>query len=118
MDKQEKLNDDLINAINISDHLVNIKSLIEQGADIHVANDYAFRKNVEKRYIKIIKYLVEQGANINAFENYALRLSASYGHLEVVKYLVEQGANIYAQEDYALRYSSENGLKAEIEKNI
>jgi ankyrin repeat protein len=73
-----------------------IKSLIEEGADIHADNDYVLRWSAENGYLETVKYLVKKGSNINAYSDCALRYAANNGHLEVVKYFVEEGANIHA----------------------
>ena len=56
-----------------------------------------------------IKKLIEQGANVHAEDDYAIGYAAENGHLEIVKYLVSQGANIHVQNDYAFKYAAENG---------
>ena len=64
-----------------------IKYLIEQGADIHVYNDYVLRYSAENGNLELVKYLIEKGADIHANDDYALCWSAENGHLKVVKYL-------------------------------
>jgi hypothetical protein len=86
-----------------------IKSLVEEGADIHADSDYALRLAAVNGHLDIVKFLVEQGANIHAYNNYALIWTANNGHLEVVKYLVEQGADIHADDDRALIWTANNG---------
>ena len=87
----------------------NIQFLVEQGADIHVQNNYILKRSATKGQLDVVKYLVENGANIHAENDYALRYSACNGHLEVVKYLVENGADIHSIDDFALRWSAELG---------
>ena len=73
-------------------HLDVVKYLVEKGADIHAANDYALRYASFNGHLDVVKYLVEKGANIHAVDDYALRYAADNGRLDVVKYLVEKGA--------------------------
>jgi len=85
------------------------KGLVEDGADIHVDNDYALRWVACYGHLEVVKFLVENGADIHADNDYALQRAARNGHLEVVKFLVEKGADIHADNDCALRWAAENG---------
>ena len=91
-----------------SGHLNIVNYLVENGSDIHARNDYALRYSANNGYLVVVKYLVENGADIHANNDDALRLSATYDHIEIVKYLVENGADIHAQDNYALRWSARN----------
>ena len=86
-----------------------IKTLVDDGADIHADYDYALRWSAVNGHLDVVKYLVENGANIHANDDFALSWSAESGHLQVVKYLVEHGANFHADDDYAFRQSAKNG---------
>ncbi len=90
-------------------HLVVVKYLVEQGADIRAERDGALRWASCYGHLDVVKYLVEQGADVHAEKNRSLRWASSYGHLEVVKYLIEQGADIHACQECALRWASQNG---------
>ena len=85
------------------------KYLIQNGANIHVRNDYALRWSAGKGYLDVIKFLIENRADIHANDDSALKWSAERGHLDVVKFLIENGADIHAENDYALTWSEENG---------
>jgi ankyrin repeat protein len=100
--------DDFIKSVKIG-NIKNINTLIKNGADIHVDDDYALRWSSKNGHIEVVKFLIEKGANIHAKNDYALRCSSGNGHIEIVKFLIEKGANIHAKDDYAIRYSSENG---------
>ena len=89
-----------------SGHLEIVKFLVENGANIHADDDYALRWASTKGHLETVKYLVKHGADIHAHDDYALGFASAYGHLEVVKYLVENGANIHADDDLALRWAS------------
>jgi ankyrin repeat protein len=60
MNKQSQLNYDLINASKLGD-LVNVKSLIEKGADIHANEDYALQVASEFGHLEVVKFLAEKG---------------------------------------------------------
>jgi ankyrin repeat protein len=108
MTNKNQLNDDLIQASQ-HDNLINVKSLIEQGADIHTKDDESLIMSARYGHLEVVKYLLEQGSDVNAQFGQALKLSTENGHLEVVKYLVEHGADIHSYKDQALRWSAENG---------
>jgi len=86
-----------------------VKFLIENGANIHVWNDWTLRWAARNGHLEIVKYLVEKGANIHVMDERALHWAAENGHLEIVKYLVENGADIHAGNDYALCWAAERG---------
>lgn len=80
-------------------NLKKVRSLLKQGADIHILDDLAVRLAAENGHLRVVRYLVEttgpeQGANIHSNNDYALYQASVRGHLPVVQYLVEQGANI------------------------
>jgi ankyrin repeat protein len=82
--EQEQLNNELIKSAK-EDDLVNIKSLIEQGADIN-AYDYELGGNaltvaVEYASLETVKLLVEEyKADLDAYDNEALRLALAYSY--------------------------------------
>jgi hypothetical protein len=104
----KNINDDFIKSVKIR-NIKNIYTLIKNGADIHVNDDYSFKLSSENGRIDVVKILVEKGANIHSNDDYALRMSSYYGHIEVVQFLIENGANVCANNDYALKWSSYNG---------
>ena len=63
-------NQEFIEATKAGD-LEKVKTLVEQGADIHVNNDFAFRLASQNGHLKVVKYLVEQGADIHTNNDYA-----------------------------------------------
>ena len=89
MDKQEKENLDqkLIEAAQNGD-LVLVKSLLNQGADIHAQDDEALFWAGQKGNLEIVKYLVKKGADIQTDNDCALKWAAAEGHLEVIKYFL------------------------------
>ena len=64
-----------------------IQALIDEGADIHVDNDYAFRYASFNGHTEVVKVLLANGADIHADNDYAFRNASRYGHTEVVKVL-------------------------------
>ena len=65
-----------------------VKYLIEQGADIHVDNDYPLIWASKMDQCKLVKYLVENGADIHARDDEALIWASKMGQCELVKYLI------------------------------
>jgi ankyrin repeat protein len=86
-----------------------VQRLVDNGADIHVKEDYALRWSAQNGHLDIVEFLVSKGSRIHAREDYALRWSAENGHLAVVKFLVDNGADIHADRDYALRWGARMG---------
>jgi ankyrin repeat protein len=50
--------------------------------------DCALINSASNGHFEVVKYLVEQGADINVYNDRAFRWSAKHGHLEVVNYLI------------------------------
>jgi len=65
-----------------------IRELVDQGANIHVENDYALTWAAKNGYLDIVKYLVSKGADVNCS---AILHAARQGHLSIVTYLIECG---------------------------
>jgi ankyrin repeat protein len=83
-----------------------VKSLLQEGVNIHIENNYALRWSSSNGHLEVVRYLVEQGADIHANNEYALRHAALNGYLEVVDYLIENGANIYNAINYYRSYNT------------
>jgi ankyrin repeat protein len=66
-------------------------------------------KAAKQGNLEVIKFLIENGANINIYDDLAFRVAAKNGHFEIIKFLVEKGANIHAVDDYPLRWAAKNG---------
>ena len=64
-----------------------IKTLVEDGADIHAEDEYVLRWAAANGHLKVVKYLVEHGADIHACNDRALEWAAEFDHLQVVEYL-------------------------------
>lgn len=69
---------------NVRNH---IQSLIEQGVNVNVDNDYPLRYFSECGDLCNVKILVQNGADIHTFNDEALRNAAYNGHTDVVEYL-------------------------------
>lgn len=89
----------------------NIQFLIEQGANIHAYDDYAFSWAIANGQLDVVKCLVKNGADvhINEDEVELLRLATIYNRLDVLKYLVEQGVNVHAGNNQLLRFAKKTG---------
>lgn len=91
------INRQLIDAVK-SKNLEKVKSLLEEGADIHYEDDAAFQWAIyltpERQvceHIEIIKFLIEKGANIFTQHNYALKNSLYKKNFDIVEILIEKG---------------------------
>lgn len=100
----------------LGEELSLVKYAVENGENIHMYNNMAFRTACEEGYLEIAKYLVEKGAKISEMDNYALRYASSNGRLEIVKWLVEeqeeekeQGVDIHSRDDLSFRWACEKG---------
>ncbi|MGX9691385.1 ankyrin repeat domain-containing protein [Achromobacter anxifer] len=110
----KELDKRLIEAATAGD-LPEIRSLIEQGADIHVDDGKPFEAAAEHGRLEVVKYLASQGAHINTRRDLedrrdrALLMASGNGHLEVVEFLVSAGADIHFVGDCILRWAAGNG---------
>jgi len=84
-----------------------IKSLIEEGTNIHADDDWALRWASRKGHLEVVKLLIEHGANVNARNDWALKWASRKGHLKIVKLLLNYG--VHADNGWALVWASENG---------
>lgn len=67
-------------------------------------------ENVKKGDLNEVKTLVENGADICSKSECALQLSACYGHLDIIKYFIEKGIKYCADcYNNALEHSVFNG---------
>jgi len=89
-------------------HIKVVKILLENGADVHVNTDFPLRQASENGHLEVVKLLLENGADVHASDDYALRWASRYGHIEVVKVLLENGANVHADNDETLQWASQN----------
>ena len=84
----------------------NLQMLLDEGANVHVDNDYTLRRASEYGHTKVVKLLFKHGADVHARDDQALRWTSVNGHAEVVKLLLNNGADVHARGDYALRWAS------------
>jgi len=86
-----------------------IKQLVEDGANIHVDNDWPLIWAAGNGYLDIVEFLVEKGANIHADTDYALRIAARNGYLDIVILLLNTDENLRKYDDESLLWATENG---------
>lgn len=86
-----------------------LKTLIEQGVDIHADTEYALRGAANKGHIEVVRLLLAHNADVHADNDGALRWAAKNGYLEIVNLLLAQGADIHASDEYALRWAAHKG---------
>ena len=58
-----------------------------------------------KGYLSVVRYLHENGADIHIDNEFALRWALKNGHHDIVRYLHEHGADIHAYNEDALRWA-------------
>lgn len=112
------INEQLLNS-SIKGNLLEVKSLINKGADVNAKIGYydcmfweesngpqditALNASSSRGYLEIVETLVKSGADINAFgsldengcgDGTALMHASGAGYLDVVRFLVENGAEI------------------------
>lgn len=85
----------------------------EIDVNIHICDEYTFRKTCSNGHLEIAKILYTKYPNINIHsrDEWAFRYSCMYGHLEVIKYLlsVDGKTNIHAFSEYGFRWSCLRG---------
>ena len=77
---------ELVEAVGSGD-LAKVKSLVENGTDVHYGNESALRYAGSYGQLEVVKYLVSKGADIHADNDDALIWARVNGYMEVVKYL-------------------------------
>lgn len=95
-----------------------IKSLIEQGADVNAVDEikpsratplmyacgsYDYDKLLSNGNLELAKFLISKGADVNAvdiYQNSALSNSALNGNIEIAKLLIDNGANVNARDKH------------------
>jgi ankyrin repeat protein len=82
---------------------------LDNGADIHHADDNALLLALTNNHFQTAKYLIEKGANVRALGDRPLMIACKVGNLEAVEYLFQKGANIYAIQNQMLYISCING---------
>lgn len=83
--------------------------LIENGADIHVKDNYALLTAASREYTRVIDALFKRGADMN-FENGLPLLKAVENNCySSVMMLVGYGADIHVRNEMPLRIACENG---------
>ena len=75
-------------------HIGVVKTLLENGADVHANNNYALKWASRNGHVEVVKTLLENGANVRANNNYALRWASENGHVEVVNLLKQYGERL------------------------
>lgn len=69
-----------------------VKSLIEDGADIHEHCERCLAYACAKGHLDVVKLLLSQNADLHAKNDRALTMACEEGRDEVVEYLLQQGA--------------------------
>lgn len=88
--------------------LAKVKELVENGADIHENEDYAFRAACINNQLEVAKYLLGKGSDIHSLCDEPIIMASYHGRLEMVQFLANNGADIYACNNRALCFAVEN----------
>ncbi|MEK0338404.1 MAG: ankyrin repeat domain-containing protein, partial [Nitrosopumilus sp.] len=89
--------------------LPGVNKALEDGADVHVTNDYALRFASYYGHYDVVALLLDNGADVHNVKDFALRFASEYGHYDIVALLLDNGADVHAQDDDALRWASYYG---------
>lgn len=80
-------------AARYSKNALNVKALIEYGADIHIVDNVLWDA-MSGDNSEALRYLVEQGANLNPNFNRPAEKAVEMDRLEDLKFLIEHGAEV------------------------
>lgn len=86
-----------------------MKLMIDNGANIHVDDDWLLCEAAARHHYHIVTFLVEEGADIHTGDDFPLFQAVYFGCEDVVRFLIERGANIHARGERALNIATENG---------
>jgi ankyrin repeat protein len=85
-----------------------VKFFVEQGVNIHHANNSTLNLACQAGNLDIVKYLIDQGANYHKGYETPLLLAVLEGRLNIVKYLVEKGCNINTNNNELFKIAKKN----------
>jgi hypothetical protein len=77
--------------------LVRVRSLLDDGADLHQGNDSMLLCACRKGHVEVIKLLLDRGAEVDRVDSNgftALGWACRKGHVEVIKLLLDRGAKV------------------------
>lgn len=86
-----------------------MRTLMDQGADVHHREDQAFIVAVKYGHVEIVSLLLDQLPNMDIHGHTAIIIAIDMGHLDVLKLVVERGADLHSREEYALLLAAKNG---------
>ena len=72
-----------------------VDEAIEEGQDVHVLDDSAFRIACKYGNSEIVDMLIKMGANVNAVMGMALKNAVEIGNIDVIKLLMKAGADLH-----------------------
>lgn len=99
----KKINKKLFKAVDDS-NLNDIKTLLEDGADVNQVNKAGFsllHEAARRGGVEIVRLLIEKGAVVHAIDDFGitpLNIASGCGHTEVVRLLIEKGAVVNAKD--------------------
>jgi ankyrin repeat protein len=86
-----------------------ITELLEDGADVHISDDYPIIYAVHISDFKLFDLFIKSGANINARSGYPLRLASGLGYPKLLKKMIECGVDLELSGEQALISAVING---------
>lgn len=92
-----KINSEFLRQIEIGDDIQRIKRTLNNGADVHIFENYAIRRFATQGSFTTVKLLFKYGADIHARCDEAFIKAAGFRYVKIVKFLLKKGANIHVQ---------------------
>lgn len=80
-----------------------LKFLLDKGADINVDNNYAIKRAVMRRDIRMLMLMRVYGAYVDANSSELIGYASYNGDLNIVKYLVACGVDVCADDNLAIK---------------
>lgn len=103
-------NCELLDACDNND-LEKIKTLIQNGYDIHDYDEYILRMSCYKNYFDIFIFAIENGANIYDYSNFILKTAIYESHLNIIKYIYSIGIDVFIESELIKLKFNENQIE-------
>lgn len=101
--------DDALKKCSKKGHIEIVRILSQNGADIHIDQDYPMRLAASGGHTLLVEYFLDHGATVHSRDNFALIMSSRYGFDAIVDLLIQRGADGSARNYAAIMESAKNG---------